>query len=72
MTLNPFANTLSYEQSVVTQATKPSFRRQQRELFEMAMMLEGFLSKKTKKIITVWQKKYFQVIANGAYLAYFE
>lgn len=37
----------------------------------MAMMLEGFISKKTAGLISVYQRKYFQVVANGAYLAYY-
>ena len=70
--LNPFAMTLSYEQSVEAEAGPPSFRRQERELFEMAMVLSGWVSKKTKTLFSRWQKKYFQVIANGAYLAYYD
>ena len=38
----------------------------------MAIMLEGFIQKKTDAMINRFQKKYFQVIANGAYLVYFD
>ena len=38
----------------------------------MAMMLEGFLEKRTDSMIRVFQKKYFKVIAHGAYLAYYD
>ena len=38
----------------------------------MAIMLEGFIQKKTDALINRFQKKYFQVIANGAYLVYFD
>ena len=38
----------------------------------MAMVLSGWVSKKTKALFSRWQKKYFQVIANGAYLAYYD
>ena len=47
-----------------------SFKREERELFEMAMIREGCLKKKSTSIITGYQQKYFEVIANGAYLAY--
>ena len=38
----------------------------------MAMMLEGFLEKRTDSMIKVFQKKYFKVIAHGAYIIYFD
>lgn len=68
--LQPFVSALTLEQTIEQQ--KPSFKRQQRELFDMAIMLEGFIQKKTDSLINRFQKKYFQVIANGAYLVYFD
>ena len=50
MELNPFANkkqNFFYDQ----QARHPTFQRQERELFEMAIILEGFVQKKTKGFI---------------------
>ena len=48
------------------------FRREQRELYEMAMLMEGFLSKKSSKFFVGNQKRFFKVIANGGYLAYYK
>lgn len=38
----------------------------------MAIALEGFVLKKTKGIFNRYQKKYLQVISNGAYMAYYD
>jgi hypothetical protein len=37
----------------------------------MAMLLEGFLEKKSSSTLLGMQKRYFKVIGNGAYLAYY-
>ena len=36
------------------------------------MGTQGFLEKRTDSMIKVFQKKYFKVIAHGAYLAYYD
>ena len=38
----------------------------------MAMLMEGFLSKMSTKLFVGRQKRFFKVIANGGYLAYFQ
>ena len=70
--LNPFASATSHQATIDEGYKAPSFRRQERELFEMAMVLEGAVQKKTTGFITRWQTKYFKVIAAGAYLAYYD
>ena len=67
--LNPFRGSIKWNENRVM---APTFKRQERELFEMAMMLEGNLLKKSTSFLVGSQKKYFEVIANGAYLAYYE
>ena len=49
-----------------------SFRREERELFEMAMIRAGYLKKKAVNLLGKYQQKHFEVIANGAYLAYYD
>ena len=49
-----------------------SFRREERELFEMAIIREGHLKKRAVNLLGKYQSKHFEVIANGAYLAYYE
>ncbi len=48
------------------------FKREQRELYEMAMLIEGNLEKKSLSILVGMQRRFFRVIGNGAYLAYYE
>ena len=38
----------------------------------MAMMLEGKVAKKSTGLLKKYQKKYFMVIARGAFLAYYD
>ena len=67
--INPFSGaTLSGENDDKVHIA--SFKREERELFEMAMIRAGYLKKKSTSILTGYQQKYFEVIANGAYLAY--
>ena len=37
----------------------------------MAMLMEGFLYKKSSKMLLGHQKRFFKVIGNGGYLAYY-
>ena len=68
--LNPFASSQSSVNYDMHKA--PTFQRQERELFEMAIILEGPVQKATKGFLSRYQKKYFKVISNGAYLAYYD
>lgn len=52
--------------------TAPRFKRQERELFEMAMVLEGVVEKKSTSLIVGYQKKFLRVFSQGAYLAYYD
>jgi len=60
------------EDEYVITKVNSKFRREQRELYEMAMLIEGFLLKKSSKLLIGHQKRFFKVIANGGYLAYFK
>ena len=52
--------------------TAPRFKRQERELFEMAMVLEGEVQKKSSRLMVGYQKKFLKVFSQGAYLAYYD
>ena len=46
-------------------------KREQKELYEMAMAREGWLEKKARNIFVGNQKRFFKIMAQGTYLAYF-
>ena len=68
--LNPFASPQSQMHHDTHRA--PTFQRQERELFEMAIILEGPVQKATKGLFSSYHRKYFKLISNGAYLAYYD
>ena len=72
--LDPFAGSyrkFECEDAYVATKVTQKFPREKRELYEMALLMEGFLGKKSSKLFVGRQQRFFKVIANGGYLAYF-
>lgn len=70
--VDPFYGSTLKMAQVFQKEVKPSFKRQERELYEMATQREGYLQKKSTKLLVGNQRRFYQMISVGAYLCYYD